>query len=257
MAALGTDQDLTQRMLTCRSSTKAARSLIASSVIGIAMAGVFLVIGLLLFVAHTTGAIEPAHDGDTRRVFVDFILSETPAGVRGIMLAGLFAAAMSSLDSALNAMSTSFNSDFRRAGAEDPTLRRSRVMNVAFGFALAGVAIGCAAWQQGSEEGLIPFALGVMVFAYAGLLGVFVAVMFCGRGTAASVTTALAASGCAHSSGAAVASRVVPQRREHHPPVARLADDGGDRGEFQRGASWITEEGEGLWLTAPSANASW
>ena len=192
IAAFGADQDLTQRMLTCRSSARATASLLASSLLGVVMTVVFLIIGLLLFVAHERDAVAAHHGDDSRRVFVDFILTETPAGVRGLMLAGLFAAAMSSLDSALNAMSTSFSNDFRRTDATTPiSLARTRALNLAFGLALALVATLCATWQKGSEQGLIPFALGVMVFAYAGLLGVFTAALFFRRGSATSLIAAL------------------------------------------------------------------
>jgi len=187
VAAYGTDQDLAQRTLTCRSARRAAGSLIAASVVGIGMAGVFLVIGLLLYVAHRTGAIGGNDAGDTRRVYVDFILSETPAGVRGAMLAGVFAAAMSSLDSALNAMSTAAQAELRH----EVTLRQSRLLNIGFGALLALTAGVFAVSQGGRESGLIPFALGVMVYAYAGLLGVFVSVLVFRRGSSVSILGAL------------------------------------------------------------------
>ncbi len=188
-AAYGTDQDLAQRTLTCRSSGRAAASLVAASVAGIGMTGVFLIIGLLLYVAHRTGAIGGEGSGDTRRVYVDFILRETPVGVRGAMLAGVFAAAMSSLDSALNAMSTAAQAELKR----EVTLRQSRLLNSGFGVLLALTAGVFAISQGGRESGLIPFALGVMVYAYAGLLGVFVAVLVFRRGSSVSIIAALAA----------------------------------------------------------------
>lgn len=190
-AAYGTDQDLAQRTLTCRSSRRAAASLIGASLVGIIMTGVFLTIGLLLYVAHRTGSLQTHVADDTRRVFVDFILTETPAGVRGAMLAGVFAAAMSSLDSALNAMSTALQAEFKR----EFTLRQSRVLNIVFGAMLAITAALFALWQGGREEGLIPFALGVMVYAYAGLLGIFVCVLFFKRGSSVSVIGAIASGG--------------------------------------------------------------
>jgi len=189
VAAYGADQDLAQRTLTCRSSRRAAVSLVSASLVGIAMAGVFLVIGLLLYVAHRTGAIASGGASDTRRVYVDFILRETPVGVRGAMLAGVFAAAMSSLDSALNAMSTAVQAECPR----EFTLRESRLCNAGFGVLLALTAALFAVLQGGREEGLIPFALGVMMYAYAGLVGVFVSVLFLRRGSTRSVLGALAA----------------------------------------------------------------
>ena len=56
---------------------------------------------------------------------------------------------------------------------------------------LAFVAYGLAIWQSRDERTLLEFALGVMSYAYAGLLGVFVVTLFTGRGSASSVIAAL------------------------------------------------------------------
>ena len=56
---------------------------------------------------------------------------------------------------------------------------------------LSGVAIALAAWQSQSGKTLLEFALGVMTYAYAGLLGVFVVALFTRRGSGRSIITAL------------------------------------------------------------------
>ena len=52
IAAFGTDQDMTQRMLTCRSASRGSMSLIVSYVIGWPVIALFLLIGLLLYVYY-------------------------------------------------------------------------------------------------------------------------------------------------------------------------------------------------------------
>jgi SSS family transporter len=208
VAAFGTDQDLAQRLLTCRSARSGAWSVVISNLIGWPVVFLFLAMGLLLYVHYDLpelagAAAAPAGDGDRRQVFLTFILTELPAGVRGLMMAGLFAAAMSSMDSALNALASTTIADFyrpwrrRRTGEETigdrREIRASRAGIVGWGLALALVAGGCVYWQQASGETLIAFALGVMVFAYGGLLGVFLTALLTSRGNAASALGALAA----------------------------------------------------------------
>lgn len=188
-AAFGTDQDLAQRLLTTDSPKRAARALMWSSVLGIGLVGLFLGVGLLLYLREQSAG--EAFAADTRRVFLDFILSDLPVGVRGLMIAGLFAAAMSSTDSALNGMSSSLATDFKvftnaRAGT-------IRLLSAGCGLALMLTACGFVLADAGRQEGLIPFALGVMIYAYAGLLGVFISALVLGRGSAVGVILALLA----------------------------------------------------------------
>jgi Na+/proline symporter len=118
------------------------------------------------------------------------------------MMAGLFAAAMSSLDSALNAMASTTVSDFYRPsryrrGKGDITpgkqVRVSRIAVILWALVLGLFAGVCVFWQRYSGERLIDFALGVMVYAYGGLLGVFLTVLLTKRGSSRSAIAALLA----------------------------------------------------------------
>ena len=219
MAAYGTDQDLVQRMLTCRSAVRGSWSLVLSNILGMAVVTVFLALGLLLYIFYArpdlmgaggegwlrspTG-VSSADTGqrpvppveDSRRVFLRFILHETPVGLRGLMIAGLLAAAMSSLDSALNAMSSATVCNFVRPRLGEITpkneLRLARIFVGVFAILLAGFACLCVWLQRESDEGLLPFALGVMLYAYAGTLAVFCCALFTKRGNATSALAALA-----------------------------------------------------------------
>jgi SSS family transporter len=201
IAAYGTDQDLTQRMLTCRNAVAGGRSALLAILAGLPVTALFVVIGLLLYVfyqrADLMGGATAAPPRDADQVFLHYILGEMPAGMRGLMMAGLFAVAFSSLLSALNAMAAAFLNDVYRPlkpGRDDRHyLRVGRLAVVGWGVALAAFACACVGWRAANHENLISFALGVMTFAYAGLLAVFLATLFTGRGNAASVIAALVA----------------------------------------------------------------
>ena len=206
-AAYGTDQDLTQRMLTCKSAARGSWSLILSYLIGWPVLALFMLAGLLLYVYYQRpdlmGAAAPAAPtADSAKIFVAWILDEMPVGLRGLMMAGLIAAAMSSLDSALNAMASTTVSDFYRPmryrqGKGDVTpgrqVRVSRLAVMLWAIPLAGFASFCVFWQRSGEQRLIDFALGVMVFAYSGLLAVFLTALFTRRGNSYSAIAALLA----------------------------------------------------------------
>ena len=162
----------------------------------------FLGLGLLLWLEESVnGQILPGlADAGDRDVFLRFILRDMPLGLRGLMMAGLFAAAMSSLDSALNALAASTLSDvirpYRRVhgySVLDPAreTRWARWIILAWTIALTLFAIVCSLWQEASGTTLLDFALSVMVFAYAGLLGVFLAVLLTARGNGRSAIAAL------------------------------------------------------------------
>lgn len=206
VAAYGADQDLTQRMLTCRSAVRGSWSVILATLIGLPVVFLFLAMGLLLFIYYQQpeimGAAAPGYEiDDSKLVFLQFILRELHPGVRGLMMAGLFAAAMSSLDSTLNAMASTTVADFyrpwrarrdREALPGDVAERRvGRWASAFWAVMLSGFACLCIVWNQSSNETLIQFALRVMTFAYSGLLGVFSTVLFTNRGNAKSAIAAM------------------------------------------------------------------
>lgn len=207
LAAYGTDQDLTQRMLTCKSPRQASWSVISATLIAWPVVFMFLAMGLLLYIYYqrpdVMGDAAPAMAAQgSQRVFIDFILHEMHPGLRGLMMAGLFAAAMSSMDSGLNAMSSTTIADFYRpwrrqrdssyTEGDAGERRAARFASMGWAIAIATFACICIAWQQAANQTLIGFALGVMTFAYSGLLGVFFTALLTKRGNAASAVAAMA-----------------------------------------------------------------
>ena len=210
LAALGTDQDLAQRMLACKTPAKGAQSVVLSQLITVPVVFIFLIIGLLLFIVNKRPDLVPPPTYDIApgtRAFPQFILERMPTGLKGLMMAGLFAAALTTILSALNAMSAAFVTDVYRKSRPGRTdkhyLLVSRAAVIGWGVIVGAFAALCVYWHDGSGETLIQFALKVMIFAYAGLVAVYLCAIFTKQGSVSSVIAGLA-------TGAAVAVLLDP-----------------------------------------------
>ncbi len=202
----GLDQDTTQRLLACEDAKRGSRALYWSVYASIPVIALFLVIGSLLHVfyerpelmAAGTGSVAASFQGEKITVFMHFILSEIPPGIRGLVTIGVIAAA--AINSGLISMSAVAINDFYRPWAERDGAKpeahfiaAGRMMMVLLGLALFGMSILCYYWQHYTSAPLLEFVLGVMAFAYAGLLGVYFTAVFTTRGSSASVIAALVA----------------------------------------------------------------
>ncbi len=203
IGSYGTDQDMAQRMLVCKDARRGSKSALTAILIGLPVTTLFMLIGLLLHIFYSRpelmGSAAPVYQiSGTRQVFLEFLLHEIPPGMTGLMMAGLFAAALSSVNSALNAMSsaivTDFYRKFRPKKSEKQYLNAGRLGVVVCGIVLGGFAVISVYWQSARPEAtLIDFALQVMVFAYSGLTAVFLCAVFTKRGNDTSVIGALIA----------------------------------------------------------------
>src|SRR6185503_1949236 len=111
--------------------------------------------------------------------FVNYILRELPTGVRGVMAAGLFATAMGSLSTALNALATSFTRDFyvglvRKSAGQHEQMVAARWATAGFAVLLAAIGVGTA-WVKLThpQVRIIPIVLGSFGYTYGSLLGIF------------------------------------------------------------------------------------
>src|SRR3954449_6104097 len=111
MGTHGTDQDMVQRMLTAKDVRRSRRSLVLSGLADIPIAFTFLSIGLLLWVYYQAHP-DPTLSKTPNETFCHFILYQMPVGLRGLLLAGIFATTMGSLSTAVNALATSFTRDW-------------------------------------------------------------------------------------------------------------------------------------------------
>lgn len=192
IAAFGLDQDMTQRVLTCKNAKEASRSLILSIVLTIPVVLIFMLIGSLLFIFYQHVNIEQNFDGENITIFMYYILNEMPEGLRGLVTVGAIAAALSSTNSVLSAMTSVAIEDLYKPWKlqRDPNanqehfLKASRRTVLIFAFLLSAMAMLSYFWQRYADLSLIGFALGIMAFAYTGLLGVYFSAIFTSRGSA-------------------------------------------------------------------------
>ncbi len=112
IAIRGCDQQFVQRYLSCKNVKEANYSSIASAVLGLLVGLVFFYLGACLFVYYRIQMVEMLPEMPVNDVFPHFILSNLPNGLKGLMVAAIMAAAMSSLSSAFSALSNTVVVDF-------------------------------------------------------------------------------------------------------------------------------------------------
>lgn len=184
MAAFGTDQDMVQRMLTAETYRKARRSLLTAAFMDLPIAGTFTFIGVLLYVYYLKNpTFKPASTAD---VFGSYILNVMPVGIRGLVLAGVFATAMGSFSAALNALATSATNDWYiprvRGRGEEHYVFVARIFTVVFAALMVLVAAAFAyAKVNNATTRIIPVVLGIANFILGPMLGVFLIGMFTRR----------------------------------------------------------------------------
>ncbi len=171
MASHGTDQLIVQRLLTCRNLRDSQKALIGSGFVVIAQFAVFLMVGIGLWAFYEARPFEVSDE-----IFAYFIIQELPSGVAGLLIAGVFAAAMSSLSSSINALASASAYDFWApiAGAEGDEfriLRVGRVLTLVWALLLIGVAILYI--PMSSDSTAVEVALTVASLVYGGFLGAF------------------------------------------------------------------------------------
>ncbi len=173
LASHGTDQTMVQRLLAARNEKDAKKALLASGVIVFAQFALFLVIGVMLFVFwERNPAVFAVNDPD--KIFPEFIVTQMPVGLVGIVLAAIFAVAMSNASGSLNSLASSSMMDFKAwrgangnaALTEPELLLRSRRMTLLWGLALG--ALGLVHWGPVLVAGLT-----IASITWGGLLGTF------------------------------------------------------------------------------------
>lgn len=174
MASHGTDQLVVQRVLTTKSLEASRKALIGSGIIVIIQFALFLLVGLLLY-GHYQG-FSVAQLGLTRsdEIFPRFIIEGLPPGVSGFIIAGLMAAALSTLAGSMSSMSSSVVLDLFRTPS-GPTVSQERELKLSRAVtAVAGmVLVGAAVFFMNTSQTVVELALSIASFTYGGLLGTF------------------------------------------------------------------------------------
>ena len=170
----GADQTQLQRMLSAKSVRSAKTSIMSGGIIMNVMYFLFMIIGLIMFSFYRGQEFTSSND-----VMITFILTKLPAGLLGLMIAAVFAAAMSSIDSVLNSMTTVFVKDIyekyiRKEQGETP-LRVNIIFTGVFGvvvviFVLMGFS-GTTASVLSTVGAYVGYIAGSLLAIF--LLGMF------------------------------------------------------------------------------------
>ena len=171
MASHGTDQLIVQRLLTCRDLKASQKALVGSGVLVFVQFALFLVVGIGLWAFYQGRPFDVAD-----AIFATFIIEELPAGVAGLLIAGVFAAAMSSLSSSINSLASASAYDFfapltGSEGDEFRILRAGKVFTLVWAILLIGTAILYIPMSEDATA--VEVALTIASLVYGGLLGAF------------------------------------------------------------------------------------
>lgn len=179
----GVDQNYVQRYQVTRSVKDATRSVWIAAIAYIPVSALFLFIGTALFSFYTANAqllpasLEGSLTGD--KIYPYFIATQFPVGLRGLLIAAIFAAAMSSIDSSLNCVSTLTLLDFYKRhinpSADDKkSIKLLRIYTVIWG--VAGTLTGLAMIQVRTA---LETGWQLAGIAGGGLVGLFLLGLMC------------------------------------------------------------------------------
>jgi len=172
LATHGTDQDMVQRMLTATDHKKSQLSLICSGLMDLPIGFVFLTIGILMHLYYQA-LPDAALPHKNSEVFAYFILTKMPVGLRGLLVAGIFATAMGSLSAALNALATSATRDFCKDKTQN-SVSKAKTLTYIFAGLMILVASATSYFVIAHPDSrIIPIVLGIFGYTYGSLLGVF------------------------------------------------------------------------------------
>jgi len=176
MASHGTDQLLVQRLFTCRNQRDSQKALIFSGFFVMFQFALFLLIGVMLFAYYKYYPLTTALVSNDE-IFPKFIVERLPHGISGLVIAAIFAAAMSNLSGSLNSLASTTVLDFYKPlinprASDESLLKLSRWLTATWGIVLILIAILARGWGSVFTVGLTIASLvyGTMLGAF--LLGV-------------------------------------------------------------------------------------
>jgi solute:Na+ symporter, SSS family len=185
LASHGTDHMIVQRLLACGSLKNARKALIGSAFFVLLQFIVFLSVGLMLYMYYAGADISTLNIQKADEIVLKFVAETVPSGVAGLIIAGLFAAAMSTLSSSLSALSSTTLFDvFPKLALRSDSMRISRILMVVWTLIFILFAVSFTS----TDNPIVEIGLGIAGFTYGGLLGAF----FVGRFTNYSTFAAFA-----------------------------------------------------------------
>ncbi len=178
----GTDQTIVQRYLTAKSDKDAIKASLIGVFMSVPVWALFMFIGTVLFGFYELSTASLPEDIRSDAVFPHFIMNEMPVGLVGLVLAGLLAAAISSLDSDLNCLSAIFMEDyytrFNPKASPKKQLTISKIVVVIAGIASILVALY---YVSVGGKGILGIVFKLYAIFSGGIAGLFLLGIFSPR----------------------------------------------------------------------------
>ena len=156
----GVDYMMVQRVLGTKNLSAARKAMVGSGIFVFLQFSVFLMAGSLIYLLM--GGVEMERD----REFTSFIVNYLPIGLKGVLLAGVLSAAMSTLSSSINSLASSTVTDWLGGGQ---TIKKSQWVSLIWGVILIAIAL----LFDESDSAIVIVGLQIASFTYGGLLGLF------------------------------------------------------------------------------------
>lgn len=172
-AVAGTNQQSVQRYVSCKDLPSARKAIFLGWFSGFVGVAATLLLGVLLFGFYAIhGSLPTDLAGD--EILPHFIVNQVPVGASGFLVAAIFAAAMSSIDSALHSLATCMTVDFfdrfrKQPRNESRSLAVARVLIAVWGV----LGILAAFYVASTGEDLLPFLVTFTTMFLGPLLGIF------------------------------------------------------------------------------------
>ena len=172
LAIRAADQQFVQRYFSCVDVRRSQYAAILSAVLGLFVAILFFAVGVFLWVFYQAYPGQLASITDANQVLPQYVTTKLPWGVSGLIVAAVFAAAMSSIDSAISALANTVTIDFygRFGGRPEKRMRFARMISFLCG--LLGIAIGI--FSITAKKNLFVLALSFTSLFTGALLGIFI-----------------------------------------------------------------------------------
>ncbi len=176
----GTDQTIVQRYFTTKSAEEAKKGVYANAVLTIPATLIFFFLGtaLWVFYKYNPGSLSMTVN-DQDAIMPWYFTSALPDGILGLVIAGLFAAAMSTISSSMNASSMAFCMDIfrkiRPLANDGQNMQVARISTLILGLLGVSLSIAMVSWDIKSLWDQFNTFLGLLLGGLGGLflLGIF------------------------------------------------------------------------------------
>ena len=172
-AVAGTNQQSVQRYASCADVESGRKAILLGWFSGFVGVAATLLLGVLLFGFYSLNAGLP-EDVQPDGILSHFIVNQVPPGASGFLVAAIFAAAMSSIDSALHSLATCMTVDFYQRYSKTPK-NEFQSLTVAKGLIVVWGILGIfsAFYVASTGESLLPFLVTYTTMFLGPLLGIF------------------------------------------------------------------------------------